>query len=134
MPAAGSLPTAVDTNTRSPHTIGLDTATPATGVFQRMFSPVAAFHFTAVGDPSATPEADGPRNDGQFCAQRRAPAAIQATLHATIDADFVTAYFSPARVKVIALPLVVRVIAIGLSGSTRNVTIVPGCSATPNVV
>src|SRR5882672_9127216 len=90
MPAAGSLLTAVETNTRSPHTIGLDTATPGTGVFQRTFSPVAAFHFTAVGVPSATPDADCPRNDGQFCADSTAQAAAQAmldaTLHLTTDA------------------------------------------------
>src|SRR5258708_29617934 len=84
MPAAGSLPTAVDTNTRSPHTIGLDTATPGTGVFQRTFSPVAAFHFTAVGVPSATPEADGPRNDGQCCADSDAHKATHETPHERI--------------------------------------------------
>src|SRR5713101_2780092 len=86
MPAAGSLLTAVDTNTRSPHTIGLETATPGTGVFQTTFSPVAAFHFTGVGVPSATPDADGPRNDGQFCADSPAQAATHAMLQATIDA------------------------------------------------
>src|ERR1700730_16952562 len=84
MPAAGSLLTAVDTNTRSPQMIGLDTATPGTGVFQRTFSPVAAFHFTAVGVPSETPEADGPRNDGQFCADSDAQRATHATLHETL--------------------------------------------------
>src|SRR5712691_10016482 len=117
MPAAGSLLTAVDTNTRSTHTIGLETATPGTGVFQRTFSPVVPFHFTAVGVPSATPEADGPRNDGQFCADSTAQAAAHATLHptlhptlhatidATIDAARLIAYFSSTRVKVIALPM-----------------------------
>src|SRR5882672_12854214 len=85
MPAAGSLLTAVETNTRSPHTIGLDTATPGTGVFQRTFSPVAAFHFTRVGAPSATPDAPGPRNDGQFCADSTAQAAAHTTLQATTD-------------------------------------------------
>ena len=59
MPTFGSLLTAVETNTRSPQTIGLDTATPGTGVFHSTFSPVAAFHFTAVGLPSATPAAFG---------------------------------------------------------------------------
>src|SRR6185503_6462069 len=110
MPAAGSLLTAVDTNTRSPHTIGLDTATPATGVFHRMFSPVAAFHFTAVGVPSATPDASGPRNDGQFCADSTALAANHATLQtpqAMTDAIRLIAYFSSARVKIIALPMAV---------------------------
>ena len=71
MPCFGSLLTAVETNTRSPHTIGLDTATPATGVFHATFSPVAAFHLTAVGLPSAVPAALAPRNDGQFCLDRR---------------------------------------------------------------
>src|SRR5216683_6392044 len=120
MPAVGSLLTAVDKNTRSLHTIGLDTATPGTGVFQRMFSPVAAFHFTAVGVPSATPDADGPRNDGQFWADSTAQAAAHATLHATIDAARLIAYFSSARVKVIALPMALSEITIGLSCSTRN--------------
>src|SRR6186713_1644810 len=66
---AGSLLTSADTNTRSPHTTGLETATPSTGVFHRMFSLVATFQVTAVGVPSATPEAFGPRNMGQFCAE-----------------------------------------------------------------
>ena len=54
MPCFGSLLIAVETNTRSPQTIGLETATPATGVFHATFSPAGAFHFTggrlAVGD------------------------------------------------------------------------------------
>src|SRR5262245_27595585 len=78
MPTAGSLLIAVDTNTRSPHTIGLDTATPATGVFHRTFSPLATSHFTAVGDPSATPAAPAPRNAGQFCADKVVDAASDA--------------------------------------------------------
>ena len=75
MPCFGSLPIAVDTNTRSPHTIGLETATPSTGVFHATFSPVVAFHLTAVGLPSATPDAFGPRNDGQCWAETTVPAA-----------------------------------------------------------
>src|SRR5829696_4005244 len=67
MPCLGSLLTAVETKTRLPQTIGLDTATPSTGVFHATFSPVAAFHLTAVGLPSAVPAALAPRNDGQFC-------------------------------------------------------------------
>ena len=73
MPWLGSLLTAVDTNTRSPQTIGLETATPGTGVFHATFSPVAAFHLTAVGLPSATPAAFAPRNAGQCCAESEAP-------------------------------------------------------------
>src|SRR4051812_32915847 len=75
MPCAGSLPTAVETNTRSPHTIGLDTAMPATGVFHATCSPAGTFHLTAVGLPSPTPEALAPRNDGQFCADSDVPAS-----------------------------------------------------------
>ena len=71
---SGSLLTAVETNTRSPQTIGLDTATPGTGVFHSTFSPVAVFHFTAVGLPSATPAAFAPRNDGHCCADNDAVA------------------------------------------------------------
>ena len=86
MPEDGSLLTAVDTKTRSPQTIGLETATPANGVFHRMFSPVAAFHLTAVGSlPSATPDAAGPRNDGQFCADSTAHAVNQTTADDTIE-------------------------------------------------
>src|SRR6476619_636250 len=78
MPWLGSLLTAVDTNTRSPQTIGLETATPGTGVFHATFSPVAAFHLTAVGVPSATPAAFGPRKAGQCCADSEAPRTRQA--------------------------------------------------------
>src|SRR5438477_643470 len=46
MPWLGSLPIAVETNTRSPHTIGLETATPPTGVFHATFCPDVASHFT----------------------------------------------------------------------------------------
>src|SRR5262245_4806594 len=74
----GSLLIAVETNTRSPHTIGLETATPATGVLQRMFSPVDAFHLATVGLPSATPLAFAPRNAGQFCPR----SVVEATSHA----------------------------------------------------
>src|SRR5262245_11058346 len=68
MPTFGSLLTAVDTKTLSPHTIGLDTDTRATGVFHNTFSPVAGSYFNGVGAPSPPPEAAGPRNIGQFCA------------------------------------------------------------------
>ena len=86
MPEDGSLLTAVDTKTRSPQTIGLETATPANGVFHRMFSPVDAFHLTAVGSfPSATPDADGPRKDGQFCADSTAHAVNQTTADERIE-------------------------------------------------
>src|SRR5262245_53371091 len=69
MPALGSLLMAVETKTRSPQTMGLDTATPGIGVFHRMFSPVVVFHLTGVGWPSATPAAFAPRKEGQFCAR-----------------------------------------------------------------
>ena len=77
MPCFGSLLTAVETNTRSPQTIGLETATPSTGVFHATFSPAGAFHLTAVGLPSAVPAALAPRNEGQFCADTAAPAATR---------------------------------------------------------
>ena len=81
MPAAGSLLTAVDTKTRSPHTIGLETATPATGVFQRTFSPVAAFQVTAVGAPSATPDAAGPAERRPVLRRRDRAGRHQPTEH-----------------------------------------------------
>ena len=66
IPCFGSLPIAVETNTRSPQTIGLETATPSTGVFHATFSLAGTFHLTAVGLPSAVPAALAPRNAGQF--------------------------------------------------------------------
>src|SRR6185503_9513246 len=95
MPADASLLTAVDTKTRSPHTIGLETATPATGVLHRTFSPVAAFHVAGVGAPSATPDAPGPRNDGQFCAD--APAAADIVQHSTRVARRIITCLSASR-------------------------------------
>src|SRR5262245_48197697 len=91
MAAFGSLPTAVETNTRSPHTIGLDTATPATGVVHRMFSPVLAFHLIAVAAPSPTPDAFAPRNDGQFCADTVAEAIAVASTMANVRITFLSA-------------------------------------------
>src|SRR5262245_22404716 len=79
MPRDGSLLIAADTKTRSPQTTGLDTATPSTGVFHATLSPVAGFQVTAVGVPSATPEAFGPRNMGQFWAAIAAPIMQKAT-------------------------------------------------------
>src|SRR5262249_20161494 len=133
MPEAGSLLTAVETNTRSPQTIGLDTATPATGVLQSTFSPLVTLHFTGIGEPSATPEAPGPRNDGQFCAESVAAASHDRT---TARAQFVDrmAYLSSTRVKEIELPIAVSVNVFTLSCSSTNVAVVPGCSTTPNVV
>src|SRR6266568_1781371 len=74
IPWFGSLLIAVETNTRSPQTIGLETATPGTGVFHATFSPAGAFHFTAVGVPSATPAPLEPLKPGQFCAESDVPA------------------------------------------------------------
>ena len=80
MPCFGSLLTAVETKTRLPHTMGLETATPSTGVFHATFSPAGAFHLTAVGLPSAVPAALAPRNEGQFCcADAAVPAATSAS-------------------------------------------------------
>ena len=76
MPTFGSLLTAVETNTRSPQTMGLETATPGIGVFQSTFSLADAFHVTGVGLPSATPAALAPRKDGHCCAESDTVAAI----------------------------------------------------------
>ena len=95
MPAAGSLLTAVETKTRSPQTIGLDTARPAIGVFHSTFSPVAAFQFTArrraVGDAGR----GGPRNDGQFCADSAAHAANQTTADETLEVASISLLLLP---------------------------------------
>jgi hypothetical protein len=55
----------VDTNTVSPHTMGLERPRPGIGVFQRTFSPVAAFQVAGSDAPSTTPAAAMPRNCGQ---------------------------------------------------------------------
>src|SRR4029453_16663908 len=75
MPALGSLLTAVETKTRSPHTTGVETPIPGAGVFPSPFSPLATSHFNGVGCPSATPDALGPLNEGQFWAEIAAPAS-----------------------------------------------------------
>src|SRR5215213_4082603 len=48
--------------------MGLEWARPGMGVFHAMFSDLSAFQDTGVLNPSATPDAAGPRNVGQFCA------------------------------------------------------------------
>src|SRR5438270_10193444 len=60
------LLTAVVMNTLSCQTIGLECASPGMGCFQRMFVPCAGFQITGRFCSSATPDADGPRNEGQF--------------------------------------------------------------------
>src|SRR5436190_5950788 len=76
---------AVDTNTRPPHTMGLEIATPAIGVFHNTFSPVSTFHVIGGDEPSATPDAAGPRNIGQFWAETVTAAAA---IHAAISIRF----------------------------------------------
>src|ERR1700737_3829042 len=93
-----SPPTAVETNTRSPQTIGLDTATPGTGVFQRTLSPVVTFHFTAVGRPSATPDALGPRNDGHCWPDTAMPPATHRITLRTIGVARRMFYLPSTRV------------------------------------
>ena len=50
---------------RSPQTIGLEWARPGISTFQRMFAPVTPLKVSGKSWPSATPEAEGPRNPGQ---------------------------------------------------------------------
>src|SRR4026209_62449 len=64
--AFGSLLTADVTKIRFPQTTGLEWARPGIEVRQRMFSPVLAFHWSGNICPSATPDAPGPRNEGQL--------------------------------------------------------------------
>ena len=61
-----SLLTALVTKIRFPQTTGLEWASPGIGVRQRMFCPVLAFHSSGRFWPSATPDACGPRNEGQL--------------------------------------------------------------------
>ena len=62
----GSLLMAVVRNTRLPHTIGLECASPGIDVFQGMFTDVRESHTVGRDCTSATPDAFGPRNEGQF--------------------------------------------------------------------
>src|SRR5919108_5455474 len=87
MPAAASLDTAVDTMTRSAQMIGLETATPPTGVRHTTCSPVFTFQLTGNGDPSATPDAAGPRNIGQFCADSVVPVRMRAMIRILTTED-----------------------------------------------
>jgi hypothetical protein len=91
----------------------------------------------AVGSfPSATPDAAGPRNDGQFCADTTAPhqtIAADAIIR-NMDAARLIAYFSPVRLNVTVLPMPLNATPATLSCSIRNVSVAPGCSATPKVV
>jgi hypothetical protein len=57
---------AVVTKTRSPQITGLECASPGIGVLQAMPRPSAADHVSGRWAPSATPEALGPRNCGQW--------------------------------------------------------------------
>src|SRR5687768_8429578 len=77
--APASSLTAVMTKTLLPHTTGLACERPGTGVFQRTLNDFAASHETGRGRPSATPEALGPRNEGQFCPPASETAARQRT-------------------------------------------------------
>ena len=81
MPAAGSLLTAVETKTRSPQTIGLETATPRD---RRLPQHVLAGRDVPCHRRSARrrrrPTPAGPRNDGQFCADTGTHAATDRTI------------------------------------------------------
>src|ERR1700681_3015801 len=127
MLAWGSLPTAVDTNTRSPHTIGLDTARPGTAVFHSTFSPVARFHVTGVGRPSPTPDAPGPRNDGQFWPET----VTHARTHRAAAAARRMIYLPSTLVHVVAS--LGKPTDVTFSPSRRNVSVAPGASTTRNV-
>src|SRR5688500_15242059 len=61
--------------TRSPHTIGLDSPRPGIGVFHAMPSFDATFHLSAVACASDVPSALMPRNCGQSTPGRGADAA-----------------------------------------------------------
>src|ERR1017187_3328987 len=66
--ASGRLLTAVVTKIRSRHTMGLECARPGRAAVHWIWVPRAASHFTGRFWLSATPEAAGPRKEGQFCA------------------------------------------------------------------
>src|SRR5712691_13571814 len=66
--ASARLLTAVVTNTWSAQTMGLECASPGMRVFHRIWVPCAESQLMGRFCFSATPEAEGPRNEGQFCA------------------------------------------------------------------
>jgi hypothetical protein len=59
---------AVITKIWLPQTTGLACDRPGTGVFQITFSALSTSQVVGGLVPSATPDAFGPRNEGQFCA------------------------------------------------------------------
>src|SRR4029453_8820054 len=128
MPALGSLLTAVETKTRSPHTTGLGPPHPGTWVFPSTLSPLATSHFNGVGCPSATPDALGPLNDGQFWAEIAAPAST----HTATTIAFRMIYLPSTLVHRVAS--FGNPTAVTLSPSMWSVSVTPGASATPNVV
>ena len=66
--ALGSDEMAVVTKIWFPQTIGLECARPGMPVFHAMLTPLETFQLVGSFWPSATPDAPGPRNEGQFCA------------------------------------------------------------------
>src|SRR6185369_3723181 len=64
-----SLLIAVITKMLLPQTIGLACERPGMAVFQRTFCDFSTSQVIGGFVPSATPDAFGPRNDGQFCAR-----------------------------------------------------------------
>src|SRR5688572_14852475 len=83
----GSALTAVVIKTRSPQITGLEWARPGIGVFHRMLTAFSASQSVGKAAPSVTPEAFGPRNEGQFCARavaERHPDKISASINLII--------------------------------------------------
>src|SRR6185436_11190881 len=68
-PAFASLLTAVITKIWFPQIIGLACDRPGMRVFQSTFCDFSMSQEVGGFVPSATPDAFGPRNDGQFCAR-----------------------------------------------------------------
>src|SRR5690242_4731846 len=66
--ALASLLIAVITKIWLPQTMGLACDKPGIEVFQSRFCDFSASQVVGGFVPSATPDAFGPRNDGQFCA------------------------------------------------------------------
>src|SRR5262249_29246923 len=81
-------PMAAVTKTRSPHTTGLEFATPGRGVFQRTPVPATASQVVGAPWPSPMPDAPGPRKEGQSSGGLRSgsPAVLLATGAAAAEA------------------------------------------------
>src|SRR5687767_3479371 len=111
--------------------MGLECARPGMGVFHTMFSDFSAFQDTGVLRPSATPEAAGRRNVGQFCAlaeevksRQKQKASVRFTETPFISIPYHC--FSSTRLNTNSCPPCFRVMPVTFPASSLNFTVTPG--------